>query len=447
MGTRERMAGLARTSRLDRLARRGLGGVERLLGTLGGGRIIYLIGVAGHPNYGDELVLRIWLRHLARVRPTDTVIVDVAHVGEAALLFAHDHPRAVFVDTLWRLARAADEHPELCGDLSPSDWVASAASELGVAPGLAEGVDHLLRASSIHIVGGGYINGIWPQWLPVVSAVGAVARRTGARAYASGLGLLPLPDGAALARLRSDAAAFTVFDVRDRASFDALASVPGRSFTGDDVWLGLDVAASDVPARPGDVALCVQEDLSEGFAWRGLSGAEGLAAYVEAVLDAWRVPGENIVVVEGIPGHDYTVPKLLGARLDGARIIPFLDVWREGLPAGRGSRGSAPASTRTSWPRPPVTAASPSWPSRTTTGSSTGRSPRPGRAGPSSTVTHPSRPGPPPGVSRRRTVGRTWRARRRWRPGSTRRTEPAEATEPTEPGAATRACSGTGSAA
>lgn len=330
------MAGLARTSRLDRLARRGLGGVERLLGTLGGGRIIYLIGVAGHPNYGDELVLRIWLRHLARVRPTDTVIVDVAHVGEAALLFAHDHPRAVFVDTLWRLARAADEHPELCGDLSPSDWVASAASELGVAPGLAEGVDHLLRASSIHIVGGGYINGIWPQWLPVVSAVGAVARRTGARAYASGLGLLPLPDGAALARLRSDAAAFTVFDVRDRASFDALASVPGRSFTGDDVWLGLDVAASDVPARPGDVALCVQEDLSEGFAWRGLSGAEGLAAYVEAVLDAWRVPGENIVVVEGIPGHDYTVPKLLGARLDGARIIPFLDVWREGLPAGRG---------------------------------------------------------------------------------------------------------------
>lgn len=332
------MAGLVRMSGLRGPVRRAVGAAERMLGTLGRGEIIYLIGVAGHPNLGDELVLRIWLRHLARVRPTATVVVDVAHVGEAALLFAGDHPRAVFVDTLWRLARAADEDPGVRGGLSAQDWVAAAATDMGIAPGLAEGVDHLLRASSIHVLGGGYLNQQWPQWFPVVSAVVAVVRRTGAPAYASGLGLLPLPDGTDLDRLLSDAAAFTVLDVRDRLSYAALEGVPGASLTGDDVWLDLRAAAgaSSGPARPGEVVLCMQEDLSEGFTRGGVSGAAALAGLVRDLLDAWEVPGESVTVVEGIPGHDYTVPKLLGDRIDGARIIPFLDVWRGGLSVGDG---------------------------------------------------------------------------------------------------------------
>ncbi|MEC4613629.1 polysaccharide pyruvyl transferase family protein [Tsukamurella tyrosinosolvens] len=348
MGTRGTVAELARIARLDGAARRAVGAAERLLGGLGRGEIIYLIGVAGHPNLGDELVLRIWLRHLARVRPTATVVVDVAHVGEAAWLFAGDHPRAVFVDTLWRLARAADENPDLRSGTAAQDWVAGAATDMRIAPGLAEGVDHLLRAASIHVIGGGYVNRQWPQWFPVISAVAAVARRTGTPAYASGLGLLPLPEAADLERFLGDAAAFAVFDVRDRPSFEALRGVPGASFTGDDVWLGLDTAAGRpgigrgfgrapaVPALPGEVVLCMQEDLSEGFVRGGLSGAPALAALARDVLDAWDVPGDRVTVVEGIPGHDYTVPKLLGDRIDGARIIPFLDVWRTGLPVGEG---------------------------------------------------------------------------------------------------------------
>lgn len=348
VGTRGTVAELVRIARLDGAARRAVGAAERLLGGVGRGEIIYLIGVAGHPNLGDELVLRIWLRYLARVRPTATVVVDVAHVGEAALLFAGDHPRAVFVDTLWRLARAADENPDLQEGTAAQDWVASAATDLRIAPGLAEGVDHLLRASSIHVIGGGYVNRQWPQWFPVISAVAAVTARTGAAAYASGLGLLPLPDGADLDRFLADAAAFAVFDVRDRPSYAALRGVPGASLTGDDVWLGLGTAAGRssaatgfgrtpaIPARPGGVVLCMQEDLSEGFVKDGLVGAPALAALAREVLDAWDVPGERVTVVEGIPGHDYTVPKLLGDRIDGARVIPFLDVWRAGLPVGEG---------------------------------------------------------------------------------------------------------------
>lgn len=336
MGTRNGLERLLRGVGVDAVARRGLGLAERFLRGIGGAEIVYLVGLAGHPNYGDELVLRTWLRYLARVRPTATVVVDVAHVGEASLLFAGDHPRAVFVDTLWRLARVAEEQPEVRGELSPHDWVAAAATDLAVAPGLAEGVDHLLRASTVHVVGGGYVNGMWPQWLPVISGVAAVARRTGARAFATGLGLLPLPTGADLARLLSDAGAFEVFDVRDAPSRAALDGVPGATFTGDDVWLGLDQDEPHSADHHGEVALCVQADLSEGFEWHGRTGSAALAAFIGDTLDDWEVPGSQVTVVEGIPGMDFTVPKLLGDRIDGARVVPFLDVWRAGLPVGAG---------------------------------------------------------------------------------------------------------------
>ncbi|WP_237741737.1 polysaccharide pyruvyl transferase family protein [Tsukamurella sp. 1534] len=357
MGERDWIGRLLRAAAADRWARRGIDLGERVLVRMEPPpepepqpapeepepepELLYLVSLAGHPNYGDELVLRTWLRHLARVRPEASVVVDVAHLGEAGLLFAGDHPHAVFVDTLWRLARFAADEPDELGGRTPQDWVALAATELGVAPGLAEGVDHLRRADSVHILGGGFVNALWPQWLPVVSAVAEVSRRTGARASASGLGLLPLPDGGDLARLRSDARGFAVFDVRDDASFAALDGVPGRSFTGDDVWLGTDPEPDTAPAGEdagagGGVALCIQSDLSEDFAWDGATGTEALAAFLVATLDAWDVPGDQVTVVEGIPGFDYTVPKLMGDRLDGARFVPFLDVWREGLPVGDG---------------------------------------------------------------------------------------------------------------
>lgn len=300
--------------------------------------IIYLVSLAGHPNYGDELVLRTWLRYLARVRPGATVIADVAHVGEAALIFQDDHPRVLFVDTLWRLARFADDRPEDIGDYTPQDWVAYAATDMRVAPLLAEGVERLHRAESVHLVGGGYINGMWPQWLPVVSAVAAVVRESGARAYATGLGLLPLPSGDSMARLLSDAGAFEIFDVRDRASFTAIDGVPGASFSGDDVWLGLDgIAVPTMDTSNRGVVLCIQRDLSEGFAFGDLRGTDALTDYVRRILDAWDVPGSEVTVVEGIPGYDFTVPMALGERIDGSRIIPFLDVWRHGLPVGTGA--------------------------------------------------------------------------------------------------------------
>lgn len=307
--------------------------------------IIYLVAPSGGPNYGDELIARIWLEHLARVRPDADVVLDCHTPGQASILLRGLHPRAMFVDTLWRIcARAADHdhrHSTATSSVTPSwEWAAQAATTLGVAPLIAEGVELLGRASVIHLLGGGYVNDIWPHHLALVTGVAAVARTTGARAVASGQGLMPISAGPRGAALREAVAAFTLFDVRDEESYAALG--PARANlakSGDDAWLALAPDATPVYAdgaeTPSGIVLCLQSDLAEHFEHAGATGVEAIARWTAGVLDAWEVDGADVTVVEGIPGVDRVAFDLLAPRLRGAAFVPFLHVWRHGLPAAQ----------------------------------------------------------------------------------------------------------------
>lgn len=303
--------------------------------------IIYLVAPSGNPNFGDELIAKTWLEYLARVRPHALVVLDCHSPGQASIMLRRSHPRVMFVDTLWRLtlfAAGTERHDITRPDgLDPDrgwEWVARAASNLGVASHLDVGVDLLLRARSIHLLGGGYVNGIWPQHLSLATAIAAVGERTGAPTYATGQGLTPAFGDERADILTEALRGFTVVDVRDGASARVFAAI-GPSQSGDDAWLGV---APTAPAAAVDdrVVLCLQSDLTDDFEARGKTGVEGIAALVTAILDDWGVAGSQVTVVECIPGIDYTVPKLMGDRLAGATVLPFLDVWRDGLPIGVG---------------------------------------------------------------------------------------------------------------
>ncbi|GAB90484.1 hypothetical protein GORHZ_104_00130 [Gordonia rhizosphera NBRC 16068] len=318
-------------------------GVDRLLQRLRDTEIIYLIAPSGHPNYGDELIARAWLRHLARARPRAMVVLDCHSPGQAALMLHAEHPNVVFTDTLWQMAGYAANADRTDGPdpSTPWIWVAQAATTFGKAPRLAEGVDVFRRASSVHLLGGGYVNQVWPHHVSLVAAAAQLARTTGVPAYATGQGLIPVLTGSYGSALTDAVTEFTVFDVRDDASSKALAGVAGMRQTGDDAWLGVDdalAAAPTVDSPPGRdrVTLCLQSDLTDDFTAFGTTGLDALTRFVRATLDEWQVPGEAITVIEGIPGADREIPSRLGDRLAGARTVPFLDVWHNGLPVGRG---------------------------------------------------------------------------------------------------------------
>lgn len=69
--------------------------------------LYYLVGPAGHPNYGDEIITAGWLKYLAETAPDATVWVDAHSPGPAQVLLGDLHPRVRFTDTLWRLCWAA----------------------------------------------------------------------------------------------------------------------------------------------------------------------------------------------------------------------------------------------------------------------------------------------------------------------------------------------------
>ncbi|PRX47943.1 polysaccharide pyruvyl transferase WcaK-like protein [Prauserella shujinwangii] len=285
-----------------------------------GRRLYYLVATAGCPNYGDELIAAGWLRQLARTDPEADVWVDTQAPGPAAVLLGGEHPRVRFTDTLWRLCwEAPSDEP-----WRVSAWVQDAVHHPGLAPRWIHGIELLRRADVVHVIGGGYVSGVWPRHTGLLAGVVAAARLSGARTAMTGQGLCPVADGAA-ELLRALAARFDVVDVRDEPTAELL-GVPASV---DDAFLviGPELYSDhlgddrDVP----EVMVCLQSDLAE-------VGTQRVASATLAMLRRWQVPPDRVCFAECIPRVDREVYTLLEPELPGARFLPFVDVWRSGLP-------------------------------------------------------------------------------------------------------------------
>ncbi|MFW0148710.1 polysaccharide pyruvyl transferase family protein [Mycobacterium sp. smrl_JER01] len=284
--------------------------------------VYYLIATAGFPNFGDELILRGWLRHLAETAPHATVWVDTHSPGSAQMLVGDAHPKVRFTDTLWRLCwEAPSEDP-----WEVAAWVQHALGNPGLAPRWHQGIMALRQVDVVHVVGGGYVNRIWPHHVGLLAGAAAAARLSGARAAMTGHGLTPEPAGSG-PLLRALIERFTVAEVRDAHSAELLDIATGI----DDAFLCVGrehvVRPRDVwPSGPlPEVMLCLQSDLSE-------AGNQSVAGAVLAMLRDWQVSGEDVCVVEGIPRVDREVYALIEHELPGAMFYPFADVWEKGLP-------------------------------------------------------------------------------------------------------------------
>jgi polysaccharide pyruvyl transferase WcaK-like protein len=288
--------------------------------------VIYLIGTAGHPNYGDELITAGWLKYWAKVAPEAEVWLDTPRPGPSAVLFDGLHPGLRCVDTLWHgtwNAPAAD----------PSEIIKFGKRviyEPGLLPREATGIENLHAVSLVHVIGGGYINRIWPQHLTLVGSANGIGERYGAKVAMTGGGLFPTPEGsnAVLGRTLNK---FDVVDVRDSASFDAIReNVSFATNSGDDALL---VAGPEEFDRttPELSYVSIQSDLLE-------VEPAALGEFVVRTLRSWQLDDAPVVLVEYLPPGDGAIHQLLKPHLPKLRFLPFSDLWRSKLPAAPGSR-------------------------------------------------------------------------------------------------------------
>ena len=288
------------------------------------GRRIYLVGSSGYPHYGDEAVAAAWLRHLASTEPDAEVFLDCPNPGGAQLFLADLHPNVRFVDTLFRISWAAPSEEV--------EEVAEFAAQATRQPGFgyahrAAGIELLHTADVFHVIGGGYVNAIWPRHITFLAAGQVLAAEHGKHVAMTGQALLPnAASGEMLDRLT---AGYAVVDVRDDRS-RALLSAESATATGDDALLGHGDHLYD-QRETVSTMMCFQSDLVDGT-------FEALAKSAIETAKAWGVRPDKVGYIEAIPGQDRVIFEMIEAELPGMRFYPFTEVWREGLPARRGQR-------------------------------------------------------------------------------------------------------------
>jgi hypothetical protein len=288
------------------------------------GRRIYLVGSSGYPYYGDEAIAAAWLRHLAATEPDAEVYLDCPNPGGAQLFLGGLHPNVRFVDTLFRISWAAPSEDV--------EEVAEFAAQATRQPGFgyahrAAGIELLHTADVFHVIGGGYVNSIWPRHITFLAAGQVLASELGKHVAMTGNALLP--NAASAEMLDRLTAGFAVVDVRDARS-RALLSSGAVTDTGDDTLLGLGDEMYD-SRESVSTMMCIQSDLVEG-------DLEALATSAVETAKAWGLRPEKIGYIEAIPGQDRVVFEMIESQLPGMRFYPFTEVWREGLPARRGQR-------------------------------------------------------------------------------------------------------------
>ncbi|MCG7443519.1 Polysaccharide pyruvyl transferase [Mycobacteroides abscessus subsp. abscessus] len=267
----------------------------------GDGERIYLVSMASYPNYGDELIARTWLRYLAEVKPAAEVWLDCRHPASASVLFRGDHPHLTTTDTLFRVL-----------DLASQEWeqrsITDIVTDLG-SPLFDLQIAEMNRATTLHLLGGGFLNSQWPLNLGLLEGMRASAAVSGARLIATGQGLTP--------NAGADFDGFAHVSVRDRESA-ALASLEAGL---DDAFLGLPPAGMPL-GDVNEVVVCVQSDAVDEESFEG---------FLDVVEDALKDPAlahARLTYAEALPGADYRGYEALSQRgVNFGRFVPFSEFW------------------------------------------------------------------------------------------------------------------------
>lgn len=277
----------------------------------------YLVATAGHPNFGDEFITASWIRYLAEVAAETEVWLDCPEPGTAQLLFGDLHPRLRITNTLWRAVWEARDLPPAEAEQQVVHLIRHQGS-----PRYDLGLAKLRDVQSLHLLGGGYVNGVWPRHGALVAGMKAVKEITGARLYATGQGLMPL-----IGTPSEAAALFDGFDhvsVRDVQSATAYGLAQGL----DDAFLGAEDAVSLSAGSPAGLYLCIQNDMNDDGRF------ESNIAAARSLITRSAAEDTPVYYLEAIPGVDHAAYARLADLIPADNFIPFTEVWNKGLPIG-----------------------------------------------------------------------------------------------------------------
>lgn len=280
-----------------------------------------LIGGAGAPNYGDELILKKWVQLMEELDPSAEWLVfqNIAQNAERMHRRYAGRANVKFSDALARVAKRVEGLSFWQQVLRGYHFIERGGVKI-------YGQDVLRKiseASTVHLHGGGYLNAMDASkgfWLGIAASA---ARLSGARCFATGIGFGPVEkpqreDVPALAEVFSQ---FDVIELRDVEGFRFLSRLfPHSNFTYgfDDCYL----ASPDNLASPGRKTLFLSfvayniDKLPKQF-WDDL---RGLSERYEKVTFLESYPWQDKAVFERVKGEMSDCSKLSCSE---AVLTPF----------------------------------------------------------------------------------------------------------------------------
>jgi len=215
--------------------------------------MIYMIGGSGGPNFGDDLILSLWVRFYRENGYHGPIVVDC--LGGQSSEKLHGKLEGVFFTSFIKdLAKGRE------GDFSyyiekGRKFFLDSARDILLRLGFDES---FAKVKLVHLYGGGYINGVWPNSGSLLGAVSQMRSQFGTPCVATGLGISPLGNlsSGEKTALSSAISSFDVFELRDSISYNEIVGFSGFSnriiYGLDDTFL---YPASDLSGKKKGSAL------------------------------------------------------------------------------------------------------------------------------------------------------------------------------------------------
>jgi len=288
---------------------------------------IYLITTAGFPNYGDEILLEVWLDFITKKNPNSELWVDCHSPGNVSALFADKFPTVRFTDFVWRVMWDCPFHsPNESMVYGLGAWTA----HQNVWRRFKSSARRIQQADVVHIIGAGFINAVWPRHLAILGIVrSAPYAKKNVRILLTGAGFMPLGENelTLLALVLKD---FHHIDVRDQTTYESLQAtglVDESKLTqsGDDTFLKSMVPLENTEQKPR-ICLCIQGDF-----WDDISTIDMLNTVTHTIRNSFPDTLPQIRFYEFIPGVDQRFYSELSERLGHIDYVSFERIFYTGL--------------------------------------------------------------------------------------------------------------------
>lgn len=307
-------------------------------------RVFCLVGACGHGNFGDEAVLRAWLRKLGEAFPGSAVHVWGFDAGTISRLHSNWRLELKPSPLLWNLAESFQSRGLLPHEITPGDlFDAERLPTLGDQLARLALFEALRECELVHFIGGGYLNDLWLQPQFALAIVAAALKVFGKPLVLTGQTIGPLGP-ASIERFGVLLRGANEVELRDRTHCEELRACGCAVREGaDDAFLERPAApASNLqPGRPRCLVCIQNQFLSE-------SEYQALAAKLSQLivrLHAAR-PDLEVQALELSPRDgDGVICNALSSALAGRgpkiQLVNFDELWRRADEIFRGDNAVA----------------------------------------------------------------------------------------------------------